>query len=78
MNLFTLEDFLNVYSHSQIVSSIEIACWLLSRLKDEKSLKLFNKLMAVKYEWNMPEKELQKVTTLLLEAKKWLLANYER
>ena len=75
MTHFTVEDYLEVYYKNYVTSCIEIGCWLLSRMKDDKSQELYNKLKNIDYSWDLPKKKLQSIYTILSDVKKWLISN---
>lgn len=76
MSSFTIEDYLQTYGRNRVNESLNIASEILKSKHDKKAKSLLNRIKKVKYAWDLPQEELEKIYSLLTEIKLYLVSSY--
>jgi hypothetical protein len=67
--LYSYHDYEEAYFHGRAYDCKKIGLYLLGKLKDDRSKKLYKQLESVEYAWDLPRKKLDKLAEVLLNVK---------
>jgi hypothetical protein len=73
--LYSYQDYERAYYHGDWYSCITIGCYLLSRIHNDRTKKLYKQLNKASYAWDAPQKELEEFAKLLSDVKIWIMVN---
>lgn len=73
---YDFSDYEEAYYRRKVMDCVRIGTYLLKRLRhDSKAEELIKELATIDFRWDLPERELDRITEVLQDVRIWLMVN---